>query len=103
MLSTSATPGTQSHSDSFTIAHHVLAHTHLDALCHFFYDGKMYNGFSRDEVTAKGAAKLSVYNVHNGIFTRGILMDIPRLKGVPYLEPGPAQYPEDWGPGEKPV
>ena len=95
MLSTSATPGAQSHSDSFTVAHHGLAHTHLDALCHFFYDGRMYNGFAREEVTAKGAAKLSVFAVHNGIFTRGVLMDIPRLKGVPYLEPGVRIFPED--------
>lgn len=101
MLSTSATPGAQSHSDSFTVAHHGLAHTHLDALCHFFYEGKMYNGFAREEVTAKGAAKLSVYNAHNGIFSRGVLMDIPKLKGVPYLEPGTPIYPEDLDAWEK--
>jgi len=29
------------------------------------------------------------------IFTRGILIDIPRLKGVPYLEPGTPIYVED--------
>ena len=101
MLSTSATPGAQSHSDSFTVAHHGLVHTHLDALCHFFYDGKMYNGFAREEVTAKGAGKLSVYAAHNGIFTRGVLMDIPRLKGLPYLEPGTPIYPEDLDAWEK--
>ena len=101
MLSTSATPGAQSHSDSFTVAHHGLAHTHLDALCHFFYDGKMYNGFAREEVTAKGDAKLSVSAAHNGIFTRGVLIDIPHLKGVPYLEPGTPIYPEDLDAWEK--
>ena len=101
MLSTSATPGAQSHSDSFTVAHHGLAHTHLDALCHFFYDGKMYNGFAREEVTAKGAGKLSVYAARNGIFTRAVLMDIPRLKGLPYLEPGTPIYPEDLDAWEK--
>ena len=101
MLSTSATPGAQSHSDSFTVAHHGLAHTHLDALCHFFYDGRMYNGFAREEVTAKGAAKLSVFVARQGIFTRGILMDIPRVKGLPYLEPGTPIYPEDLDAWEK--
>jgi kynurenine formamidase len=101
MLATGATPGTQSHSDQFTIAHHGLAHTHLDALCHFFYDGKMYNGFSRAEVTAQGAGKLSVFVQRQGIFTRGVLMDIPRLKGVPYLEPGTPIYPEDLDAWEK--
>ena len=40
-------------------------------------------------------ARNSIINVKNGIFTRGILIDIPRLKGVPYLEPGTPIYPED--------
>ena len=51
------------------------------------------NGFSQEEVTAKGAGKLAVTNFKNGILTRGILMDIARLKGVPYLAPGTAIYP----------
>jgi kynurenine formamidase len=37
----------------------------------------------------------------DGIFTRAILMDIPRLKGRPYLEPGEAIYPEDLDLWEK--
>ena len=61
----------------------------------------MYNGFSRTEVTEKGAGKLSVYQVRHGIFTRAVLMDIPQLKGVPYLEPGTAIYPADLEAWEK--
>lgn len=101
MLSTAATPGAQSHSDQFTVAHHGLAHTHIDSLCHFFWDGKMYNGIPREVVAQSGAAKLSVYNMRQGIFTRAVLMDIPRLKGVPYLEPGTPIYPEDLDAWEK--
>src|SRR5262249_27424895 len=41
-------------------SYHGFFHTHLDALCHMFYKGKMYNGFSKDEVTKDGAAKLAV-------------------------------------------
>ncbi len=95
MLRTSRTPNVTSFGDSFTISHHGLAHTHLDALCHFFYRGRMYNGFSVQEVTEKGAGRLSVQRIKAGIFTRGVLMDIPRLKGVPYLEPGTPIYPDD--------
>ena len=101
MLSTGATPNAQAHSDSFTVAHHGLAHTHIDALCHFFWDGRMFNGISRDQVTEQGAGKLSVYAIRQGIFTRGVLMDLPALKGVPYLEPGTAIYPEDLDAWEK--
>jgi kynurenine formamidase len=81
--------------DTFFISYHGYIHTHMDSLCHFLYNGKMYNGYSADEVTENGAAKNSIVNFRNGIITRGILMDIPRLKGVDYLEPGARIYPED--------
>ena len=93
-------PGSSS-GDTFTISHHGYAHTHMDSLCHFFYKGKMFNGYSQELVTEQGAAKLSIRNFKNGIFTRGILMDIPALKGVDYLEPGTPIYPEDLDAWEK--
>jgi kynurenine formamidase len=93
-------PGTSS-GDRFTIAHHGYAHTHMDSLCHFFYQGKMFNGIPQETVTERGAAQLGIQNFKNGIITRGILMDIPRLKGVDYLEPGTPIYPEDLDAWEK--
>src|SRR5262245_5065712 len=71
--------------DKIGVSFHGYQHTHLDALCHMFWQGKMYNGFSQEEVTKDGAAKLSIVNVKQGVFTRGILIDVPRLKGVSYL------------------
>jgi kynurenine formamidase len=93
-------PGTSS-GDTFTISHHGYAHTHMDSLCHFFYKGKMFNGFPQELVVDQGAGKLSINNFKNGILTRGILMDIARLKGVDYLEPGTPIYPEDLDAWEK--
>ena len=87
--------------DEYTVTYHGYAHTHMDSLCHMFHKGKMYNGFAQTEVTPAGAGKLAVTNFKSGIFTRGILMDIARLKGVPYLEPGTAIYPEDLDAWEK--
>jgi kynurenine formamidase len=87
--------------DTYTFNYHGYNHTHMDALCHAFYQGKMFNGFSQDEVTAKGAAKDSILTAKNGVFTRGVLMDIPRLKGVDYLEPGTPIFPEDLDAWEK--
>ena len=95
MRRTGANAAAQSASDSYSVSYHGYAHTHMDSLCHFFYQGKMYNGYSQQEVTESGAKKLAITNMKNGIFTRGILVDIPVLKGVPYLEPGAAIYPED--------
>lgn len=77
-------------SDRFTINFHGSAHTHLDALGHHFIDGKMYNGFAQKEFVteARGAEKGAITTAADGIVTRGVLVDIPRLKGVAYLEPG---------------
>lgn len=74
--------------DSYLIRYHGYAHTHLDALCHMSAGGKMYNGIPQATVTEEGCQKLGIDRFKQGIFTRGILMDIPRLKGVEYLEPG---------------
>ncbi len=96
MTATGAKPADgQFSGDTYSVSYHGYGHTHMDALCHMFYEGKMYNGFSQMEVTYKGANKLAVTNYKAGIFTRGILIDIPRLKSVPYLEPDVAIYPED--------
>ena len=83
-------------SDRYSIAYHGYAHSHLDALCHMMHEGRLYNGYVRDEeVTEGGCNKLAIINFKQGIVTRGILMDIARLKGVDYLEPGTPIYVED--------
>ena len=95
-------PDQESTGDTFFISYHGYVHTHMDSLCHFFYKGRMYNGYSRAEVTPeRGAAKNSILNFKNGVMSRGILIDIPRLKGVDYLEPGTRIYPEDLDAWEK--
>ena len=94
------TPG-QFSLDTYHVLYHGFAHTHMDALCHMFFEGKMFNGHSQKEVTAKGSSQLAIQNDRTGIFTRGILFDIPKLKGVPYLEPKQAIYPEDLDAWEK--
>ena len=88
-------------SDSFNVSYHGFAHTHIDALCHLAHNGKLYNGFAKSEVTPSGAGKLAVTGIKSGIFTRGVLMDIARLKEVPYLETDVAIYPEDLEAWEK--
>ena len=93
MLRTGAEGGGSA--DKFSIAFHGLAHTHLDALCHIFHKGKMYNGFPQQEVTEDGCGRDGIDKLKDGIVTRGILLDIARLKGVPYLEPGTPIYAED--------
>lgn len=88
-------------SDEIRSAYHGFMITHMDSLCHMFYKGKMYNGFSRDDVTQKGAAKLSIVNYKQGIMTRGILMDMPKLFGTRFLEGGQAITPQHLEAWEK--
>ncbi len=88
--------------DKLAVSFHGYAHTHIDGFAHRFFDGKMWNGFSHEEVTQEaGARKNSIYNLHNGVVTRGVLIDIPRLKGVDYLEPGTRIFSEDIEAWEK--
>jgi kynurenine formamidase len=76
---------------------HGAGATHLDSFAHRFFGGKMWNGYPVSGLVtmADGAAKNSVLTMKNGIVTRAVLYDIPRLKGVPYLEPGTRILPED--------
>ena len=89
--------------DRFGVQFHGVAHTHLDSLAHINDNGVFYNGYKPDEPTVmkSGHARNSIHNLKNGIVTRGILIDVPRLKGVPYLEPGTVIYPEDIEAWEK--
>ena len=74
--------------DYFAIAPHGMATTHLDALCHIFYEGKMYNGFDKSEVRTDGAKRNSIMSGADGIVSRGVLLDIPPLRDGEFLEPG---------------
>ena len=100
MLETGANSKTGA-SDYYGVQYHGFTVTHLDALCHVFWNGKMFNGFSQQEVTGSGAGKLAVTRAKSGIVTRGVLVDLPRLLGKKYLEGNRAILPEDLDRWEK--
>jgi kynurenine formamidase len=74
--------------DQLTMNVHGDVDSHIDALCHVSYDGALYNGVSPDAVTSQGASALSIDEARDGIVGRGVLLDIPRVRGVRWLEPG---------------
>jgi len=82
-------------SDTLTVSYHGFVHTHMDTFCHRAYKGLMYNGMPMTSVTEKACPMGSIYAWKDGIITHAVLIDIPRLKGVDYLEPGTRIYPED--------
>jgi kynurenine formamidase len=69
---------------------HGDCHTHVDALSHIAYGGQLYGGRSASSVTSHGAQVMGIDDYAHGIISRGVLLDIPRLRGVPYLGPGEA-------------
>jgi len=87
--------------DYFAIAPHGLANTHLDALCHVFWQGKMYNGFDASEVGSHGARKCAIDVARNGIVSRGVLLDIPKIKKAEWIEPGDRIMPSDLDAAQK--
>jgi kynurenine formamidase len=76
---------------------HGAGTTHLDSFAHRFFGGRMWNGYPVSGLVTQegGAVRNSILTMKNGIVTRGVLYDIPRLKGVAYLEPGTRIFPED--------
>ncbi len=86
----------QNSGDRVEVYFHGISYSHLDGLCHVFYKDKIYGGADfREVVSDDGCSKMDTTMMKNGLVTRGVLVDIPRLKGVPYLEPGTKVYPED--------
>ena len=78
--------------DRYSVEYHGFAHTHMDALNHIFWKRKLYNGFDIAPIAA-GRGKGSIHVFKHGILTRGVLMDIPALLGVRYLNGDQAIYP----------
>jgi kynurenine formamidase len=77
--------------DFLGLAFHGDCHSHMDALCHIAYQGLVYNGRPAQQVmTSKGATALDVTGYFRGLVGRGVLLDVPRYRGVEWLEPGEA-------------
>ena len=80
---------------------HGDCHTHIDALCHVSYRGQLYNNRSTDLVTSRGVQGLDITAFAQGVVGRGVLIDMPRLRGVKWLEPGEAVTREEIEKAEK--
>jgi len=88
--------------DLYSIWYHGSVITHIDALCHYSFEGKIFNGFERSAIApGPGCPSNGIENHKSGIMTRGIIVDLPRMKNVPYLEPGTAVYASDLDAWEK--
>ncbi len=81
--------------DYIGVDYHNESHSHIDALCHVAFKGALYNGRPADSLTADGASVDAIGVLANGLVGRGVLLDVPRLRGISWLEPGEHVFPAD--------
>ena len=80
------------------LLYHGYAFSHVDALSHARYRGRSYNG---TDGSARDHERLCIENMVDGLVSRGVLVDLPALRGIEYLEPGTAYTPADMEAWEK--
>ena len=69
--------------------------TQWDALSHIIFEDRIYNGYEATTVGAKGALRNDIANARDRVVGRGVLLDVPRSLGRPWLEPGARIHVED--------
>jgi kynurenine formamidase len=85
--------GTEIHGDCIS---------HIDALCHVVHKGQLFDGVPADQaVNSLGASRQSIDVAGNGIVSRGVLLDFPRLRDANWLEPGEAISPDEFLAAER--
>ena len=101
-LSVSEFAGHQVAGDHYAVEYHGFAHSHMDGLPHFAHKGYFYNGVPYSAAKPEGAERLGIHNIgKNGVFTRGVLVDMPKFLNKPWMEPGHALTAADLEAWEK--
>ncbi len=81
---------------------HGYTITHVDTPAHYFWEGKLYNGRSCTLVTSReGATVESVDLLHDGVVSRGVLLDVARTRSIPWMQPGEGVMPADLEAAER--
>ena len=81
--------------DYIGVDYHNESHSHIDALCHVALGGLLYNGAPATSLTDQGASADAIDVLAPGLVGRGVLLDVPRRRGVSWLEPGEHVAVED--------
>lgn len=75
--------------DAIHLVTHGFENTHMDAVGHTFFGGRLYNGRSvRDHVLSTGLAFVDIAAMRDGIITRGVILDVARSRGREFLDIG---------------
>jgi kynurenine formamidase len=87
--------------DYVGLDYHNEGHTHIDAFCHVAFEGSFFDGNPEASVTADGADVGAIDILKDGLVGRGVLLDVPRARGVAWVEPGEHVFREDLEAAER--
>ncbi|MEU7555376.1 cyclase family protein [Streptomyces sp. NPDC044571] len=88
-------PEPATHKDFLAVDYHGKGVTHLDALSHIAYRGRLYEGHPAREVIGSGGAHFGSVAALGPLAAKGVLLDLPAVLGVDWLEPGQAVHARD--------
>ncbi|MFF5445607.1 cyclase family protein [Streptomyces sp. NPDC012888] len=94
-------PEPATHKDFLAADYHGKVVSHLDALSHVAYRGLLYGGHPAREVVGAGGARFGSVSALGPLVTRGVLLDLPAVLGVDWLEPGRAVRAADVAAAER--
>lgn len=87
--------------DYVGLDYHNDGHTHIDAFSHVAFEGTLFDGKPEASVTAHGADAGAIDVLKDGLVGRGVLLDVPRARGVAWIEPGEHVFREDLESAER--
>ncbi|MER5934859.1 cyclase family protein [Streptomyces sp. NPDC002054] len=88
-------PEPAAHKDFIAVDYHGKAVSHLDALSHIAYRGQLYEGRAAREAVDAGGARFGSVQALGPLVAKGVLLDLPAVLGVDWLEPGCAVHAAD--------
>jgi kynurenine formamidase len=75
--------------------------SHIDAFCHVAHEGLLFGGRPASSITELGAQTGTIELLKDGLVGRGVLVDVPRTRGVRWVEPGEHVFREDLETAER--
>ncbi len=87
--------------DYVGVDYHNEGHSHIDAFSHVAFDGLLFDGKPDRSVTSEGAHAGDIEVLRDGLVGRAVLLDVPRVRGVRWLEPGEHVSREDLEAAER--
>lgn len=94
-------PEPSCHKDFIAADYHGKGISHLDALSHIAYRGRLYDGSPAREVVDAAGARFGSVAALGPLATRGVLLDMPAVLDTEWLEPGTAVHAADVLAAEK--